>query len=114
MRRSVHRALPGAVVLRKRLRRRHTFFRDHALERCKPVVVVGLSGIGIAGGLGSLDFLAQHRGPIAPGEQTSFVQRKRHGKRMGFPGSMKDRAVRVTRNTRNRVRGAPGGFRVNG
>jgi hypothetical protein len=107
----VHRALPGPVMLRKRLRRRHTFFRDHAFECRKPMVIVGFSGIGIAGGLRFLDFLAKHTRPLAPGKQTSFVQRQRHGKRMGFPGGAKDRAVSVARNPWNCLRGAPGGFR---
>ena len=114
MRGSVRRALPGAVMLRKRLCRGHTFFRDHAFKCCKPMVVVGFSGVGIAGGLGFLDFLAKYRRPLAPGEETFFVQRERHGKRMGFPGGAKDRAVRIARNTRDRFRDAPGGFRFNG
>ena len=57
----MRRALPGAVMLRKRLCRGHTFFRDHAFKCCKPMVVVGFSGVGIAGGLGFLDCLAKHR-----------------------------------------------------
>ena len=57
-------------------------------------------------------YFSKHGGPLAPGEQTFFVQRQRHGKRMGFPGGAKDRAVRIARNTRNRFRDAPGGFSI--
>ena len=110
MRGSVRRALPGAVMQRERLRRRHAFFRDHAFKCCKPVVVVGFAGVGIAGRLGLLDFLTKHGGPLAPGEQSFFVERQRHGKRMGFPGRAEDRAVGVVRHAGKRFRGAPGGF----
>ena len=57
----MHGALPGLVVLRKRLRRGRAFFRDHALEGREPMVVVGFAGVGIAGGLSFLNFLAEHR-----------------------------------------------------
>ena len=76
------------------------------------MVVVGFAGVGIAGGLGFLDFLAKHRGPLAPGEQTFFVERQRHRKRMGFPGRAKDRAVLVARNAWNSFRGFAGRFPV--
>jgi hypothetical protein len=72
-------------MLRQRLRRRHAFFCDYAFERREPmvVVVVGFACVGIAGRLRLLDLLAKHGGPFAPGEQSFFVQRQRHGKRMG-------------------------------
>jgi hypothetical protein len=80
MRGSVRRTLPGFVMLRERLRRGRAFFSDHAFERREPMVVVGFSGVGIAGGLGFLDFLTEHGGPFAPGEQSFFVERQRHRK----------------------------------
>ncbi len=36
----MHRALPGAVMLRKRLRRGRACCRDYAFERCEPMRVV--------------------------------------------------------------------------
>ena len=71
----MHRPLPGSVMLCERLRRGGAFCRDHAFERREPMVVVGFSGVGIAGGLRLFDLLAKHGGPLAPGEQTFFVQR---------------------------------------
>ncbi len=110
MRRSLHRALPGLKMFGKRLRRRRAFCRDHAFEGREPMVVVGFAGVGIAGGLGFFNFLAKHRGPLGPDEQTFFVQRQRHGERMGFPGRAKDWAVCVARNAGNGFGGAPRGF----
>ena len=76
------------------------------------MVVVGFSGVGIAGGLGFLDFLTEHGGPFAPGEQSFFVERQRHGKGVRFPGRAKDGTALIARNTRNRFRDAPGGLPV--
>jgi len=106
----VHRVFPGLVMLREGLRRCEAFFCDHTFEGCKPMVIIGFSRIGIAGGLSFLDFLAKHRGPLAPGEETYLVKRQGHGESMRFPGSAKDGAVVVARNARNRFGGAPCGF----
>jgi hypothetical protein len=57
----VRRALPGAVMLRERLRRRDTSFRDHAFESREPMMVVGFSRVWIAGRLRLLDLLANNR-----------------------------------------------------
>ena len=109
----MHGAFPGLVMLLKRMRRGRTFCRDHAFERREPMAVVGFSGIGIAGGLGFLDFLTKHRGPLGPGKEIFFVQRQRHCKRMGFPGCAKDRTVLIAGNARKRLRDATSGFRFN-
>jgi len=109
----VHRAFPGLVMLLKRLRRGRAFCRDHTFERCKPMAVVGFSGIGIASRLGLLNLLTKHCRPLGPGKETFFVQRQRHRKRMGFPGCAEDWAIRVARNAWKRFRCAPGGFRFN-
>src|SRR5262245_66466571 len=85
MRGSLRRAIPGVVMLHQRLWRRYTFFRNDAFEGCKPMAVVGFSGVGIAVCLGLLDFLAKLRGPLGPGEDTSIIQCYRHRKRVGFP-----------------------------
>src|SRR4030095_13820223 len=113
MRRSLHRAFPGLVMMLKRLRRGRAFCGDHALERREPMVVVGFSCIGIASGLRFLDLLTKHRGPLGPSKETFFVHSQRHRKRMGFPGCAEDWAIRVTRNARKRFRCAPSGLRFN-
>jgi hypothetical protein len=51
VRRAVGGVVPGISVARERLRISHALIRDDALERIEPVPVIGLAGIGIAGGL---------------------------------------------------------------
>src|SRR5262245_9966974 len=92
----------------------HAFFRDDAFEGCEPVVIVGFSAVGIAGGLGFFDLLAEHGGPLAPGEQTFLIKRNRHGERMGFPWRAENWPVGVSRNAWHSFGGAPGGCRVDG
>ena len=110
MRRSVHGPLPGLEMFSERLGRGRAFFRDHAFESSEPVEIVSLAGVGIAGGLGFFDFLAEHGGPLGPREQTFFVQCQRQRKRMRFPGGAEDWAGRVTRNAGHGFGGAAGGF----
>src|SRR5262245_2215848 len=114
MRGSLRRAIPGVVMLRQGLWRRYTFLRNDAFEGCKPMVVVGFSGIRIAVCLGLLDFLGKLRGPLGPGEETLIVERYRHRKRVGFPGLAENRTVRVAWNAGNGFCRAPGGLRLNG
>src|SRR5262245_4326819 len=113
MRCSLRRAIPGVVMLRQDLCRRYTFFRDDAFEGCKPMAVVGFSGVGVAVCLGLLDFLAKLRGPLGPGEDTSIIQRYRHRKRVGFPGLTENRTVRVVWDAGNGLCRAPGSFGLN-
>ncbi len=47
------------------------FGGDDALERGEPVVIIGLAGIGIAGGLRFFDFVAEGGRPFFPGEQAA-------------------------------------------
>src|SRR6185295_10626041 len=70
---SVRRALPGLVMLRQSLRRGRAFFGDHAFERREPMMIISFAGVGIAGGLRLSDLLAEHRGPLVPGEQTFLM-----------------------------------------
>src|SRR5215510_995707 len=114
MRCSLRRAIPGVVMLRQGLWRRYAFFRDDPFEGCKPMAVVGFSGVGIAVCLRLLDLLAKLRGPLGPGEETSIVQRYRHSKRVGFPGLAENRTVRVAWNAGNGLCRAPGCLRLNG
>jgi hypothetical protein len=58
------RALPGVAGQGKRLQVGKTFHGNKPLKRGKPMVIVGLAGIGIAGRLGFFDFLAERRGPF--------------------------------------------------
>lgn len=101
-------------MLRQGLWRGYAFFRNDALEAREPMAVVGFSGVGIAGRLGLLDFLAKLRGPLGPGEKTSIVQRYRHRKRVGFPGLAENRTVRVVWDAGNRLCREPGCLRLNG
>src|SRR5262245_3356029 len=110
----MHRAFPGFAMLRERFRRCHALFRNHTFESGKPMMVVGFSGVGITGGLSFLDCLAEHRRRLTPGEQTFFVWRQGHGKRVGFPRSAKDRTAIVAWNARNRLGSTPRGFRIDG
>jgi hypothetical protein len=114
MRRSARRALPRLVMLRQSLGRGRAFFGDHALEGCEPMKIISFAGVGIAGSLRLFDLLPKHGRPLAPGEQTFLIERQRHGKRVGFPGRAKDRAVIIARHAWNSFGDAPGGFRFDG
>src|SRR5262245_53883489 len=109
VRRAVRRAVPGVVMLRERQCRGEAFFGDDALQRGKPVTVVGLAGIRVACCLSLLDLLAERRGPLAPTEYTFLLQRERHRERMRFPRRAKHRAVNVARDAGYRVGSATRG-----
>ena len=76
--------------------------------------VVGLAGVGIAGTLRRLDFLAQHRGPLVPAEQPALMQRHHHGKRLGFPRLAKNRPLGVARKAGHGLGRASRGGRIDG
>ena len=114
MRRSARRALPRLVMLRQSLGRGRAFFGDHALEGCEPMKIISFACVGVAGSLRLFDLLPKHGRPLAPGEQTFLIERQRHGKRVGFPGRAKDRAVIIARHAWNSFGDAPGGFRFDG
>jgi hypothetical protein len=61
------------------------------------VPVIGLAGVGIAGGLRALDLGAERLRPFLPGKDTGFMQRQRHGKGARFPGLTEYRAVLIAR-----------------
>ena len=109
MRRAVGGVVPGVAIARERRRVGHAFLGDDPLERVEPVPIVGLAGIGIAGGLRALDLLAERRRPFGPGEQAALVQRERHGEGLRLPRLAEHRPFGVARNARHRrgARGAP-------
>ena len=59
---------PGVAGARQRCRIGKALGGDDAFERGEPVMIVGLAGVGIAGGLRFLDFLAERGRPFGPGE----------------------------------------------
>src|SRR5438105_15111809 len=59
VRRAVGGVVPGVVVARERLGRRHALLGDQTLQRGEPVMVVGLASVGIARRLRALDLLAE-------------------------------------------------------
>lgn len=101
-------------MLRQSWRRGRAFFGDHTFESREPMMIVSFTGVGITCGVPLFDLLAKHRGPLAPGEQTFFMESQRHSKRVGFPWRAKDRAVVVARYTRDGFGSAPGGFGFDG
>src|SRR5512142_904223 len=66
VRRAVGRVVPGVVVARERVGRRHALGGDQPFQGGEPMVVVGLAGVGIAGRLGALDLPAERGGPLGP------------------------------------------------
>ena len=89
VRRRVGGAFPGVAVTGQGRRVGDAFLGDEAFERGEPVLVIGVAGIGVAGGLGALDLLGEGRGPFGPGEEPALVQRYRHGKACASHGSRK-------------------------
>src|SRR5258708_38044512 len=85
-RRAVRRAFagvfPGVARARQLLCVGDALFGDDALQRGEPMVIVGLAGVGIAGGLRLLDLVAECCRPFLPGEQAALVERQRQ--REGF------------------------------
>ena len=59
------------------------------------MVVIGLAGIGIAGGLGFLDFFAERGRPFLPGEQAVLVELHGERKSLRFPRLAEDRTFGV-------------------
>ena len=65
MRSSVAGAVPSIAIAMQRVVCRDTFFRDDLLQRVKPVRIISLAGVGIAGALRALDFGRKRRCPFA-------------------------------------------------
>src|SRR5271168_3372050 len=61
-------------------------------------MIIGLAGIGIAGGLRLLDLVAERHRPFFPGEQAALVELQRQRKGFGFPRLTKYGTILVTRN----------------
>src|SRR5919197_627196 len=85
VRRAVGGAVPGLVVARELARASDALRRDEPFERVEPVMIVGLAGVGIAGGLGTLDLAAKRGCSFRPGEHAARVQRERHGEGLRLP-----------------------------
>src|ERR1700733_9950078 len=77
--------LPGVARARELLRVGDALLGDDALQRGEPVMIIGLAGVGIAGGLRLLDLVTERRRPFRPGEQAALVERQRQRKRFRFP-----------------------------
>ena len=82
----------------------------------EPVVIIGLAGIGIAGGLRLLDFFAERRRPFLPGEHpralsdsASAKASASHGARNTGPSSLRGM---LWHRLRRAKRGASGSCRL--
>ena len=95
MRRAVGGVVPGVAVAMQEIGSRDALGGDEPLQRREPVPVVGLAGVGIAGGLRALDFFGKRCGPFVPGEHAALVQHQRHGEGLRFPGLAEHRAVGI-------------------
>src|SRR5271170_1621557 len=71
---------------------------DDAFERGEPVMIIGLAGIGIAGGLRLLDLVAERCRPFFPGEQAALVERQRQREGFGLPRRAEHRSFGIARN----------------
>src|ERR1700692_2197795 len=98
--------LPSVARARELPRVGDAFFGDDAFQRGEPVMIIGLAGVGIAGGLRLLDLVAERCRPFLPGEQAAFVERQRQSKRFRFPGFAEHRPVVVARDAGDGLRGA--------
>src|SRR5580704_10200763 len=109
-RRAVRRALagmlPGMAGARELARVGDAFFGDDAFQRGEPVMIIGLAGVGIAGGLRLLDLVAERRRPFLPGEQAALFERQRQRERFRFPGFAEHRPVVVAGDAGDRLRRA--------
>src|SRR5262249_2947215 len=77
-------------------------------ERVEPVPVIGLTGIGIAGGLRALDLIGEGGRPFRPGEQAALVQCERHGEGLRLPWFAEDGPFGIARNAGHGIGGAAG------
>src|SRR4029078_4497557 len=77
VRRAVGGVVPGVEIFPQGARVGDALLGDDALQRGKPMPVIGLAGIGIASGLRLLDLVAEDRRPFRPLEQASVVERQR-------------------------------------
>src|SRR3954463_5462960 len=90
--------VPGVAIAMQGVGRCHALLCNQSFQRRKPMPVVGLAGVWIAAGLGTLDFAGKGGGPFVPGEQSALMQRQRHGKGLRLPGFVEHRAVIIARN----------------
>ena len=75
----------------------------HAFKGVEPMPVIGLSQVRISLGLRRLDFCAQEGTPFRPGEIAGFREAHGHGKRLGFPGFVENRACLVAGQLRKSI-----------
>ena len=69
-------------------------------------MIIGLAGVGIAGGLRFFDFFAERGGPFPPGKQAALVERDGERKSLRLPRLAKHRAIVIARNALHRLRRA--------
>jgi hypothetical protein len=120
-------AMGGSMPLRGRQTRagigRIVSFREHCgcgqalrnddlLERCEPMMVVRLTGIGITAGLSASDLVCQRGRPFGPREDAAFVKGQHNRESLRFPGFAKDGTALVTREARHSFRRRALGFSV--
>ncbi len=89
--------VPGIAIAMQRVLCRDAFFSDDFLQRRQPVRVIGLAGVGIAGGLRALDLGGECCCPFRPCEQPTIIQRQRHRESLRFPRLAEHRAVVIAR-----------------
>src|SRR5947208_1618210 len=80
MRRAVGGVVPGLAIAVQGVGGCNTLRSDEIFQRCQPMPVVSIAGVGIAERLRALDLTGERRGPFGPGEQAPRMQRQRHCK----------------------------------
>src|SRR5260370_15501045 len=71
MRRAVGGVVPGVAIAIEGLGRGDAFRPDPPFHRREPMPVIGLAGIGIAGGPRAPDFIGKRCSPFVPPEQSA-------------------------------------------
>src|SRR5208282_2463027 len=92
------RAAPSLSGVGQHARVGKAFCGNDAFERGEPMVVIGLAGVGIAGGLRLLDLVAESGGPFRPGKQAALFERQRERERCRLPGLAEYRPFGIARN----------------
>src|SRR5438105_2170668 len=64
--------IPGIAIAVQRFGRSYAFRGNEVLQRCEPMPVIGLAGVGIAASLGALDLFGERGRPFVPGEQSAL------------------------------------------
>src|SRR5580692_6019647 len=101
--------LPGMARALQLPRVGDAFLGEDTFKCSEPMVIIGLAGVGIAGGLRLLDLLAERCRPFLPGEQAAFVERQRQRERFRLPRLAEHRPIVVVRDAGDRLRRAQRG-----